>query len=355
MATLPSLLTFGSLGPLPTEEQVLQLQEEFQRRGSLFRPIVKTVHDLDSVWAKLTNQDPALSAIDGKSAIEKLEGILSGTVKEHIHDDMRNTIIAPMTILLQVAQYLSFVSGSGDPIHDSVLKSVAPKGGVQGLCVGLLSAQTVASATTVEDVVPVWCTSVILAFCIGAYVDLEIASSNGNAASVTGFLHFEPPTTREDIHNVLKDYKNIYIPAYRDEQDMILNAPIEVVSKLREDLSQHGATFHEFDLPGKYHTPIHAHAPPKIIKACEGLLDPRFGRSELVRSNVDGQIIPRQDAVRDVLEAILARRANWVKAFGEAAQSVDAASEHILAVGGDSILQSVKNTHNIVRVQSIVR
>jgi malonyl CoA-acyl carrier protein transacylase len=96
--------------------------------------------------------------------------------------------------------------------------------------------------------------------------------------------------------------------------------------------------------------------PPKIIKACEGLLDPRFGDRELVRSNVDGRIIPRQNAVRDVLEAILARSVNWVQTLATAAQSVDETSERsfILSVGGDSITESVTKTHHIVRVQAVM-
>jgi hypothetical protein len=209
MATLPSLITFGSLGPLPTQVQILQLQEEFHRKASLFRPLIETVRHLDSLWAKMIDQDPALNVIDGRGAIKKLEGVLSGTVNEHIHDDMRNIFIVPMTVLLHVVQYLSFIEHSGVANHNSVLENVAVKGGVQGLCAGLLSAQTVASATTIEDIVALWCTSLRLAFCIGAYVDINQVGNDGHAESATGFVNWKVPVTLEDIQNVLQKYQNV--------------------------------------------------------------------------------------------------------------------------------------------------
>ncbi|KAI0529772.1 hypothetical protein GGR58DRAFT_509201 [Xylaria digitata] len=65
--------------------------------------------------------------------------------------------------------------------------------------------------------------------------------------------------------------------------------------------------------------------PPKIIKACKGLLDPRFSGRELIRSNVD-------------------------------AQSVNETSEDsfIFSVGKDSITESVTKSHHIVRVQAVM-
>ncbi|KAI0159791.1 hypothetical protein GGR57DRAFT_521034 [Xylariaceae sp. FL1272] len=350
--TPPSLVTFGSLGPLPTEDQVLRLQREFSEKSSLFKPLVDTIHNLDSLWAKLLDQDPKLNAIDGRGAIQKLEGILTGAIKEPIHDDLRNIIIVPMTVLLHVTQYISFIEHSRTVDHSSVLQNVTCKGGIQGLCAGLLSAQTVASAASVGDIIALWCTSITLAFCIGAYVDVNQVDEGGQAASVTGFVHFEPPAAMAHIQKILSTYEDVYIAAIRDEQDLILTAPAAAAMSIRQDLALHGASFHEFDLPGRYHTPIHREVPPKIITACDGLLDPRFGRTELVRSNTDGHVISHQNAVAEVLEAILARSVNWVKTFRTSAQFVDTASEdsYILSVGGDSIIKSVTETHHIVRI-----
>ncbi|KAI1427472.1 hypothetical protein F5Y12DRAFT_712008 [Xylaria sp. FL1777] len=99
MATLPSLITFGSLTPLPSQDQILQLQEEFHKKGILFEPLIKAVRNLDSLWTKTRDQDPVLSVIDGKAAVRKLEGLLSGKVNEQISVERHNVLIVPVTIL----------------------------------------------------------------------------------------------------------------------------------------------------------------------------------------------------------------------------------------------------------------
>ncbi|KAJ8123635.1 hypothetical protein ONZ43_g462 [Nemania bipapillata] len=210
--TLPSLITFGSLTPLPTQDQILQLQEEFRHKASLFRPIVEAVYDLDTLWAKLTDEDPSLKIIDGRAAIQKLKGLLSSTVNEHIRDDRRNILVVPITILLHVVQYLSFVENSQGVDQNSILENVASGGGVQGLCAGLLTAQVVSSAATIEDIVTLSCTSLRLAFCIGAYVDTDQVSSDGNIKSATLAVRWKAPYTLEDIQKILLNYRDVCLP-----------------------------------------------------------------------------------------------------------------------------------------------
>ncbi len=209
MATLPSLITFGSLTPWPSQDQILQLQREFHRKASLFGPLIEAVRDLDSLWRKMLSQDPALDVVDGRAAARKLEGLLSGTVNEYTRDEKRNALIMPITILAQIAQYLSFLEHSEVAHHNSVLESIATGGGVQGLCAGLLSAHAVASATTTEDVVAVSCTSLRLAFCVGAYVDADQVSNDGNAETTSLAVRWKEPTKLEDIQEVLLNHQNV--------------------------------------------------------------------------------------------------------------------------------------------------
>ncbi|KAI0100947.1 hypothetical protein GGR51DRAFT_530672 [Nemania sp. FL0031] len=356
MATLPSLITFGSLTPLPTQVQILQLQEEFHRKAVLFRPLIEALHDLNSLWTEMTDQDPTLNIIDGRVAVKQLEELLSGTAKEHIYHERRNILVVPLTILTHVAQYLGFIEFSEVASHNYVLESVAARGGVQGLCAGLLSAQAVASATTVEDVVALSCTSLRLAFCIGAYVDTNQTSNNGNAESVTLAIRWKAPAKLEDVQKILLNHPNTYIAAVRDERDITITTPAEGAMMLRQNLSDNSISFLEIGLNGRYHTKIHANIPSRIIKACEGRLDPRFGNRELVRSNFDGQIIIRYDAIRNVLDSILVQPVNWYLTISTSAQSIGKASEDsfILSIGGDTTTNSIKETHRIVRIKAVV-
>jgi hypothetical protein len=212
MARIPSLITFGSLTPLPTQHQVLQLQAEFHQKASLFRPLIEALRDLDSLWNKMMEKDPALNVIDGTAAVRKLEGLMLGTTIEHTYDERRNIIVVPLTILAHVAQYLSFVEQSGIADHNSVLEKVAAGGGIQGLCAGLLSAQALASADTVEDVITLSCTSLRLAFCIGAYVDANQVSNEGDAESATLAVRWKAPARLEDVQKILSNHPNVCLP-----------------------------------------------------------------------------------------------------------------------------------------------
>ncbi|KAI0432332.1 hypothetical protein F5Y09DRAFT_153540 [Xylaria sp. FL1042] len=356
MATLPSLITFGSLTPLPSQDQILQLKGEFHRKASLLQPLMEAVRDLDSLWTEMTAQDPALEDIDGKSTVRKLEGLLSGTVNEDISDERHNIWIVPITILNHVMQYLSFIDHIGVASHSCVMENVAANGGVQGLCAGLLSAQAVSSAMTVEDIVALSCTSLRLAFCIGAYVDADQISIDGNDKSITLAIRWRDTRTLGDIQKILRNQQNTYIAATRDERDLTITAPAEMATVLRENLLRNDIAFLEIGLNGRYHTGRHANIPARIIRACEGRLDLRFGNRELVRSNFDGQIIPHYDAVRSILNSILVQPVSWYQTISTSAQSISKVPEnsYILSIGGDTTTQSMRETQHIVRVKEVI-
>ncbi|KAI0912704.1 hypothetical protein F4823DRAFT_633075 [Ustulina deusta] len=262
----------------------------------------------------------------------------------------------PITILAQIVQYLSFLEHSEVAHHNSVLESIAAGGGVQGLCAGLLSAHAVASATTTEDVVAVSCTSLRLAFCVGAYVDADQVSNDGNAEATSLAVRWKEPTTLEDIQEVLLNHQNTYIAVTRDERDVTITTPTVTAAMLQQNLSRLGVSFLDIGLSGRYHTSIHADVPLKIIEACQGRLDPRFGSQELVRSNFDGQLIPSHGAVRNVLESILVHHANWYLTISTSAQSLSKTPGHsfVLSIGGDTSTQSITKAHQIIRIKTII-
>ncbi|KAI1294396.1 hypothetical protein F5Y03DRAFT_372919, partial [Xylaria venustula] len=356
MAALPSLITFGSLTPLPSQNQIVQLHREFHRQASLFKPLLEATLDLDSLWTEMTDHDPSLDVINGRAAVRKLVGLLSGTVNDPISDERRNILVVPLTILNHVVQYMSFLENSGVSEHNSVLENVAHRGGVQGLCAGMLSAQAVASAVTAEDVIALSCTSLRLAFCIGAYVDVDQVSSSGNAESATMAVRWRDARKLEDIKKILLSHQNTYIAAIRDERDTTITTPVERAAALQEDLSRNNIAFIQIGVNGRYHTDRHVDVPPKIMKACEGRLDPRFGNQEIVRSNFDSQIITRSHAVRKVLESILIQPVSWYQTIDKSAQCIGEASgrSFILSIGGDTTTESMKETHHIVRIREVM-
>ena len=115
----------------------------------------------------------------------------------------------PLTIISHITQYISYLRQFGEPLtHESIIKGVAVGGGIQGFCIGLLSALAVASAKTEDDVGYFAAIAFRLAFCIGAYVDFD-QRQGGNAKASTLALRWKASTTLEDIELLLSRYPDV--------------------------------------------------------------------------------------------------------------------------------------------------
>jgi hypothetical protein len=79
-----------------------------------------------------------------------------------------------MTVIIHLVQYLNYLDRS-NCTHAQVLVHTRLGGGVQGFCVGLLSAIAVASSRNEHDVVRMGAVALQLATCIGTYIDWDDA------------------------------------------------------------------------------------------------------------------------------------------------------------------------------------
>lgn len=84
--------------------------------------------------------------------------------------------------------------------------------------------------------------------------------------------------------------------------------------------------------------------------------DTRFGDHSLVRSNTDGQVIPKDDATLVTLRCIMVDRANWYLAISSAASGLyqTQGPPFILSIGADAIPQSISKTVKVVRAPTTV-
>ena len=82
----------------------------------------------------------------------------------------------------------------------------------------------------------------------------------------------------------------------------------------------------------------------------------RFGDQSLVRSNTDGQVIPKDDAALVTLRSIMVDRANWYLAISSAASSLyqPHGRPFILSIGADAIPQSISKTVKVVKAPTTV-
>jgi hypothetical protein len=212
MTPLPSLIAFGPLTPGPAQDQLRVLRQQFQRNASLFEPLTAAIHNLVSLWDRLMDQDAALEALAGRDAAEQLAALIASQAEEPSPNAKGNIMTMPITIISQVVQYLTFLEYSDGVSHSAVLESVAGEGGIQGFCAGLLSAMAVASAKTKEEVLILAATSVRLAFCVGAYIDLDQARDGGKSQDTTLALRWKEPVTIEEVQRILGHHPGVSPP-----------------------------------------------------------------------------------------------------------------------------------------------
>lgn len=205
--SLPSLVSFGALAPLPAPEKLHQLRYSLLQQQSL-KPIVQAVNELPQLWKSLLNEDPSLNSIAGEAAANQLSQWVEGSAQ--IAKDKGNMIRMPVTIIGQIAQYITYLCQSDEPIeHESIIRSVAVGGGIQGLCIGLLSALAVASSKTDQDVGHFAAVSVLLAFCVGAYIDLDEHRGHDGAKTSTLAVRWRTPILLDDIQRIVGRHQNV--------------------------------------------------------------------------------------------------------------------------------------------------
>lgn len=173
LPALPSLLVFGPQAELPSQEVLADLRQELTQNPSL-SSLKVAVKDLLGFWHTLTDFDPDLRQVPGAKYLSDFQHWISdgGPFPHHLTSNP-NVYALPVTVVLQITQYIRYISGLGlkDP-HRHILDGLLD-GGAHGFCVGLLSALAVSSSQTEADIAAVASNSVRLAVCIGAYVDKD--------------------------------------------------------------------------------------------------------------------------------------------------------------------------------------
>ena len=222
----PSLVAFGGIAPWPGTDRLDQLRTTLHQQSSL-KSFVRVIQELPLLWKTLVRQDPSIHSITGNTAAEALsQWITGGAITQTVHD-LGNVIRMPLTTIAQIAQYISYLRQRGDPYaHEAIIKNAILGGGIQGLCIGLLSALAVASGKTEDEIGSFAATSVKLAFCIGAYVDLDAHRSKDESNPSTMAVRWKAPTTLEDIQHLASRHPNVSLFARLNEPASSNNSQI---------------------------------------------------------------------------------------------------------------------------------
>jgi hypothetical protein len=133
----------------------------------------EAVDELPQFWHGLIGFDPGLRQVPGgKYLVDLKRWVKDGGPFPNHQSNAPNHYGLTVTVLLQIIQYSRYLDQLGKDAHRKVLNSVKV-GGIQGFCVGFVSAVAVASPKSEAEIGPSAATALCVAVCVGAYVDLD--------------------------------------------------------------------------------------------------------------------------------------------------------------------------------------
>lgn len=171
-AALPTLLVFGAHSDLPSEEVLQALRQDLVETPEL-AILRDAVEGLPQFWDRVVELDPELQQVPSAAYIECLkQWIVNGRPLNDCRNRTSNLFTLPVTFLLQITQHVRYLSHLGNDSQQRLLDNVQASG-IQGFCIGFLTAVVVACSTQSKDVASFAASGLRLAMCIGAYVDLD--------------------------------------------------------------------------------------------------------------------------------------------------------------------------------------
>lgn len=412
---LPSCIVFGSLTTWPLDPELALVHDTLlvsKEHLDRTQPVLEALQSLPNLWDELVSRHAGLSNLpSGRDAADQLARWASSAAENKPPQGgglpMLNRLAMPVTVLRHFAQYFRFLDDldienkSGGSAHSAVLEMLrgagedGKGGGIQGFCVGLLSALGAAGASNDETLGRNAALAVRLAFAAGVFVDLDALEAGPTtclairwrapmyldeveellaryegvraAFSFSFFLSFflPPfPACNPCGHDAVADIGHVYqayISVLKDTRDASITVPTSCVAALKHDLSGVRISAVDTGLGGRYHFAPLDYVVEPILQACSALGSTSFGGLRaVVRSNEDGKVMDGSDPsalVRAALRCILATRCEWTSVMTPVAEALRSEegrpAAFIQSFGADAVPLSVSRDVKVIKASEV--
>lgn len=176
-ANSPSLLICGSVILNPDAAYLSRLRSSLVHDPHL-TDLRHGVAELPDLWTLLVEKEPSFECLGVLSFLQSLAEWITGSNSSALpitEQTSKNTKLAVLTVLAHITEYTAYLNSheaGEEDAHTNILRGVS-QGGIQGLCVGLLSALALACSQNRTEVAKHAAIAVRLALCVGAFVDLD--------------------------------------------------------------------------------------------------------------------------------------------------------------------------------------
>lgn len=204
------MIVFGSLSPWPDAPSLHMIRSTLLS-SDVLSPVVDAIHGIPNLCKTLCNTEPDLYGEFDDAVSHALTQWLLNDDDQILHKSRCNALDMAITVISQVVQYVSYMQQhGGNSAHSKAIEQVSRGGGIQGLCVGLLTALAIANSRRSLDVVgPSAAFAIRLAFCAGWYIDTDLRRYAGKNAVNTLAVRWKPSTTADDIKTFYANYPQV--------------------------------------------------------------------------------------------------------------------------------------------------
>lgn len=208
-AIFPSLLVFGPQTSLPSVEVLDRLRQVLVEYPQL-AGLREAVRGLPGIWQKLTELDPDLKSLPAAKHLSDLQRWIEDGVFSYPLDSLPNIYTLPITVLLQITLYIRYLHQLPGGEEQSRVLEGLKSGGIQGFCIGFLTATAIACSESEKDIVTLGAVGLRLAVCVGAYVDHDGCFANPpNRMACIAVRYRDVDLGREEIALVIQSYPHV--------------------------------------------------------------------------------------------------------------------------------------------------
>ncbi len=344
---LPALLVFGPQSEFPSAKAFQDLRQELTSSPRL-SALLKAIDSLPQYWQSLVDFDPNLGRIPGGDYLGQLQQwVRDGGPFPHFESNPPNHYALAVTVLLQICQYSRYLDKLGKDSHRKVLESVKT-GGVQGFCVGFLSAVAVATSESEADLGASTAIALRLAVSIGAYVDRDGAYAPVATDYLAVAVRWKEGSAEDksSIAEIVRSLPQAYISSINDATSVTLTIRADDLDALTEIARQKHLRTKVVSVHGRFHTSGHSHAVDQITKLASLSYGLEFSDEKKlhapIRNTSDCSIISGGSLTRLALENTLANIADWYGTLKLSVQQLPKSVQTIAYAGfGNSIPASL--------------
>ncbi|KAI1748007.1 beta-ketoacyl synthase [Xylaria castorea] len=346
----PNYVLFGPVVTSWTSEDLQELQVSLQKNSSL-EFLRYVLADLPSLLPLFRSKE----IIPFVSKLEHLQELADFASGRKVLDPttLSNVHLAPLTVIYQAVEFIRSVGlleRAPDNQSTEASRSLPKLQGVQGFCLGFLSAAAIASSKDWEAFEKNFAISIRLAAYIGAVVEADLQSHTDGLKSLS--IRWKTDRARIQADTCLDLFSDTFVSCIIDEKSVTVTVPGENVAEYTGQLGQVGVTAKEIGLNGAYHSERHAEAVMTLLRVVEDKddLQLRYKDSLIysLRSNANAQTIGTEPLHEVALRTILCNRAQWYQVVKNGVDSLEGTPVHPFPIGkGSFVPRAIATRKNV--------